>query len=215
MELLLIRHGEMAGDPFIKPGLGVTGCLSEKGVQEAKATAKLLEPLELTHVFSSSYGRALQTAEIATKGKPVSIQILDFLHEWAPNHSLDELPSTEASKIREQTASYEIDQLWKTELGEGTYEMLNRIGPPFLKELNKIGLKRNFSFYTRDESLSEDARIAIFAHGGSLNILASFLMNFTPNPAGYFNFEHTGILRITFNKVKNIYFPNIYNSANL
>lgn len=210
MEIKLIRHGEMAGDPFICPAPGVSGCLSKKGIEDAQKARLALSSTKLTHIFSSPYGRALQTAEIATEGKGLDIEILDYIFEWQPNRQLEVLPSTEATKIRDAYANIPLDEMWKTELGEGTFEMLHRIGPPFLKRLAKLGLKRELSFFRKATELPEETSIAVFAHGGSLNILAGFLLNLPILPTGFFSFDHAGILTIKFDKAKDVYLPKIH-----
>ena len=50
MKLLLIRHGKMAGDPYVCPARPVFGCLSDDGgVPQARALAARLkdEPIHM------------------------------------------------------------------------------------------------------------------------------------------------------------------------
>ncbi|HOK04396.1 MAG TPA: histidine phosphatase family protein [Victivallales bacterium] len=207
MKILLIRHAEMAGDPFVKPLPPVKKCLSKKGIRQAKKLGKKLSTENIDIAFSSPYGRALQTAEIALT-KKIPIKILDFLHEWMPDTKLSNLPSTKYEKIQKMNSELYAEQTWKTELGEGTFDMYARICPPFLKELEKLGIKAACGGYLLTKR-AEKLNIAVFAHGGTLNILLSFILELRPFPVGRFSFLHTGIAKIKFSEKKNIFYPSL------
>lgn len=207
MQILLIRHAEMAGDPFIKPRIPVRGCLSPKGIKQANNLKKRLKSEKIDLAFSSPYGRALQTAQIAL-GKKFPIEILDFLHEWLPNPSLKDLPSTKFEEIERMNSERYAEQTWKTELGEGTFDMYARICPPFLKKLETIGIKAGCGGFILDEK-AKNLSIAIFAHGGTLNILLSFLLELRPFPINRFSFTHTAVAKLSFIEMKGIFYPTL------
>ncbi|MDP6113653.1 MAG: histidine phosphatase family protein [Planctomycetota bacterium] len=208
MKITLVRHGEMQGDPFVRPESPVSGCLSDVGMRQAEATRNVLADFHFDYAYSSPYGRALQTAEIALAGRPVDIKVLPFMYEWNPNPKLEELPEPEREKVIAEAEALHIDEMWKTELGEGTYEMLNRVGPPFLKELAALGIHRRHGGYVFDEG-SEETSIVVFAHGGSLSTLLTFLMGFPPRPTGYVSFELTGVLCLVFMERCGVYYPKL------
>lgn len=208
MRLTLIRHGEMAGDPFVRPKRPVSGCLTERGIGQAKAAAASLKDMHFDHAFSSPYGRSLQTAEIVVGDRGVPITVIDELHEWLPNRDLEDLPGTKHEEIEEQSREAYAEETWKTDRGEGCYEMYARIIPPLLKALSELGIHHRMGGYVPEESARE-LSIAVFAHGGSLAVLLSFLLGMRPFPIGSFSFQLTGVAKLTFKEQRGIYYPKL------
>ncbi len=191
--ILLVRHGHAAGDPFAMPTPPVHGYLAEPlGVEQAKATAAALKEARIDVAFSSPYGRALQTAQIVLAGRNVPLHVLPALREWTPNPALDKLPSATREQVERQARELYAEETWKTELGEGTYEMYARVVPPFLAELEKLGLHSRMGGFVIDER-ARGLSVAVFAHGGSLDVLLSHLLGLRPFPVGAFTFEETGL----------------------
>lgn len=212
MELTLIRHAEMTGDPFCCPGPGVDDCLSARGIAQAEALGRALADERYDLVLASPYGRARQTAEIAFRGSAPGIEILPWLHEWLPDRSLEDLPPTEAGAMNAAVEALPADQLWQTELGESTLAMLDRVGPPFCARLAEAGVERRFGGYVVAPG-AEDLRIAVVAHGGSLSALLTFLLGIPPFPVGMFAFEHTGLLRVQLRRRGEVWYPAIVAGA--
>lgn len=209
MKLTLIRHGDMSGDPFICPERPVKGCLSEElGIPQAKATAEALKNEKFDFAFSSPYGRALQTAEIVLEGRDIDIQIMSYMHEWIPNPELVNLPSTVFEDIQRQAENAYAEETWKTDLGEGTLEMCARIIPAFLKDMDRIGIHSRWGGFVPENDM-KDCSVVVFAHGGSLGTLLSFLLGVKPFPVGSFSFEHTGVAVIEFVERKGVYYPKL------
>jgi broad specificity phosphatase PhoE len=209
MKIYLIRHGQMKGDPFVTPESPVTGSLSEdEGIPQAEALAKALKGRKVDKAFSSPFGRALQTAEVALKGRDIPITILPYMYEWMPDRSLEEIPSTEFEQIHDRWNDAYPEETWKTDLGEGCFDMYARICPAFLKTLDSIGVHSRYGGYVIDES-AKDLSIAVFAHGGSLNILLSFLLEIRPFPAGRFSFHLTGVAELNYTERKGVYYPEL------
>jgi broad specificity phosphatase PhoE len=207
MKLFFVRHGAMAGDPFVCPERPVSGCLSaETGIPQARAAAEALRDERIDLAFSSPYGRALQTAEIVLEGRDTPIRVLDFLREWQPNPDLRELPSTRFEEICARDRERYAEETWKTELGEGCFDMYARIVPPFLKELDAAGLHSRMGGYVPDAAAA-DLRLAVFAHGGSLNVLLSHILGIPPAPIGRIRFEETGAACVAFSERKGIFYP--------
>jgi len=209
MKLILIRHGEMDGEPFICPQSPVSGCLTEEiGVLQAKETANALKGMKFDYAFSSPYGRALQTAEIVLEGRNMDINILLFMHEWLPNLEVDYAESTVAEEIYKRHKDDYAEETWKTELGEGHFEMCSRIIPPFLKELDKLGIHNRMGGFVPEE-FAKDISIVVFAHGGSLGILINFLLGVRSFAVSSFTFEHTGVALLEFSERHGIYYPQL------
>ena len=208
MKIILMRHGENAGDPFACPPPPVKGFLSETGVEQAEKLRETLANTEIGAAFSSPYGRALQTAEIVMAGRNVEIAIFDFLKEWDFNPLLKELPTAESDAIINSYQKTDIEETWKTELGEGTFDLYARICPPFLAELKKIGVHACGGGF-RIEPQAEDLNLAVFAHGGSLGILLSFILETRPFPLSRFAFQLAGPAIIDFVKHKETSYPQL------
>ncbi|MBW7452756.1 histidine phosphatase family protein [Paenibacillus sepulcri] len=209
MKLTLIRHGEMCGDPFICPERPVQGCLTEEsGIPQAEAAAQALKDVHFDHAFSSPYGRALQTAEIIMTGRETDIEVLHFLHEWMPSPELASLPSTVYEQIQQQAEDVYAEESWKTDMGEGHFEMSARIIPPFLKELDRLGIHSRMGGFVPEEH-ARNLSIAVFAHGGSLGTLLNFLLGVRAFPISGFRFELTGVATIDFKERKGIYYPQL------
>lgn len=209
MKLTLIRHAEMRGDPFACPERPVRGCLTEKlGVPQAERTAEALRGMRFDYAFSSPYGRALQTAETVLAGRDTEFRILPCLREWMPNKDLETMPSTKAEEIFNRNKDAFAEETWKTNLGEGCWDMYARIVPPFLKELDKIGIHNRCGGFI-PEKRAKDLSVAVFAHGGSLGILTGFLLGVRPFPIGSFVYEHTGVAFLEFKERRGIYYPQL------
>ena len=208
MKITLIRHGEMAGDPFICPKSPVEGSLSPAGIEQAKATAKALKDKEFHIAYSSPFGRALQTAEIVLSGRDIDIKIMPFIYEWLPKEEYRNMSDDEWENLMKSQGDVRAEMSWKSEIGEGTFDMYARIIPPFLKEMDEIGIHPMNGGYVPKET-AKDLSIVIFAHGGSLGTLTSFLLGLHIKPVSTFNFEHTGIAQIGFSEKTGIYYPHL------
>jgi broad specificity phosphatase PhoE len=206
MKILLVRHAEMAGDPFVCPARPVSGCLSERGLEQAGRLAEMLADTRIDVTFSSPYGRALQTAEIVLGHPDALIQLLPCLREWEPNRDLESLPSTHYEDICRQTETRYAEETWKTELGEGCFEMYARIVPPLLEALAGTGVHPRMGGFVIDEPM-RDKTIAIFAHGGSLGVVLAHLLKIPPFPVGGIAFKETGVATLEFTERQGIHYP--------
>jgi broad specificity phosphatase PhoE len=179
---------------------------------QAAATAAALKDERYDYAFSSPYGRALQTAEIVLAGRNLDIGIMSYLYEWMPNRELEKVPSTVFEEMQRQVGDAYAEETWKTEMGEGYFDMCARIIPPFLADLGKLGIHSRMGGYVPDDG-SEELSIVVFAHGGSLGVLLNFLLGVRPFPVASFSFEHTGAAVIDFVERKGIYYPRLVNRA--
>ena len=208
MKIILIRHGESAGDPFACPQPPVKNFLTRTGMEQAERLRETLSKIEIGAAFSSPYGRALQTAAIVMKDRNVEINTFDFLKEWDVNPAFKEFPSAEFDAIMNSCQTCDIEETWKTELGEGTFELYARICPPFLAELKKLGVHAGAGGF-RIEPQAEDLNLAVFAHGGSLAVLLSFITETRPFPLSRFAFQLAAPAVIEFVKHKATYYPQL------
>jgi len=208
VKLLLIRHGKMAGDPYVCPARPVSGCLSAEGVAQAEALAVALRGERIDAALSSPYGRALETADRALAGRDVPVTIVPGLEEWLPAEAVRTLTSTEFEAMQARDVERYAEETWKTEQGEGTFDMYARIVPPLLAALAAQGLHHRQGAWTADPG-AETRTVAIFAHGGSLNIMLSFLLGVMPFPVGRFSFQTTGVAQVPFIERRGLYYPTL------
>lgn len=98
--LYLVRHGEADYSELLETGFFGFGRsfapLSEKGINQAEATA-MDERLKLAElIVSSPYTRALQTAAIVSRETRLKICVEVDLHEWEPDKTNQYSTSEEA-----------------------------------------------------------------------------------------------------------------------
>jgi len=208
MEILLIRHGQAAGDPHAEPEPPAEGFLSELGIAQARALRDRLAKEAIDVAWSSTYGRAILTAGLALEGRDIPLARFSFLREWLPNQELVQAPTTEWERINAAAVGMDAGQCWKTELGEGCLEMIARVGPPFLRELEKLGVRACGNGFVVEERAGR-LRLAVFAHGGSLGALLGFLLNIPPFPVSRFDFDLTGVARLRLKKQGSVWYPQL------
>jgi broad specificity phosphatase PhoE len=220
MELLLIRHGQIAGDPHAHYQPPVTGCLSQKGQAQAMRMAQNLSDLVITSIYASPLGRALQTAQAIAAPRDLPIEVCPFLEEWRPAEVLIQRQarqqaahsgSTDVQTTIQPTIvdqQYRPEVAWKTPLGEGTYEMAARLIPPFLNLLQQHDCTPAHGGYLLDNP-DDSQRIAIVAHGGTLGMLLSFLLGLPLKPYSPISFCETGVARLRFQLHVDVYYPTL------
>ena len=187
MKLLLIRHAKMAGDPYATPPSPVTGCLAKEGITQAETLAAALADKPIDVALASPYGRAVETAERALAGRNIPLVRVPGLEEWMPSDA------DVAARYRER-------------LGEGAYDLLARVVPAFLDALAREGWHNRNGGWVPDTG-TESKTIAVFAHGGSLNAMLSFLLGVRPFPVGAFSFQYCGVAAVDFTERHGVYYP--------
>jgi len=208
MQILLIRHGHSAGNPFEEPDYPAEGYLSGDGEKQAEALKQALTHEHIGLVWTSKLGRALRTAAVALDHREIPVRHFGFLNEWMPNPDSRRVGATEWERMNADAGSLEAEETWKTPLGEGTLEFLARLGPPFLHELANLGVHAKHGGFVIDEDALE-LSLAVVAHGGTLSALLGFLLKIPPFPVGVFNFELTAVARIHFKKQGTVYYPQL------
>lgn len=206
MQVYLVRHGNIAGDPhrhFVPP---VQGCLSEKGQAQAASLGRALAGVKFDAIYASPLGRAIQTAHSFADPAGVKIDILPWLIEWRPAHILNGGDDANYEKMMKSASELRPEECWKTEAGEGTYEMAHRIVPGWIQVLKRHGVRAGHGGYLLDNE--QDAqRIALVAHGGSLGVLIAFILGIQLRPFAPIQFAETGVAVIDFVKQLDVWYP--------
>lgn len=206
MEILLIRHAEIAGDPHQHYTPPVTGCLSEIGVQQAKSLALALSTMQIDAIYASPLGRALQTAQYLAAMRDMQIQLCPWLIEWRPATVTGECDESQYEEILRRSESIRPEMAWKTPAGEGCLEMAHRIIPPLLNLLANRGINAQHGGYVLTPE-AEPQNVALVAHGGSLGMIAAFLLGIPIRPFAPFVIEHVGVMRFRMIKRIDVWYP--------
>ena len=175
MHIYFVRHGhpDYAND-----------CLTELGHKQAEAAAKRLMGCGIERIFSSTNGRAVQTAEHTARALGLDVTSYDFMREigW---RSLDGEP------ILANGHPWLLADLFASE-GRSLTDTDWREKEPFCKSrviecertviegldgwLEELGYKREGEYY-RVMGEDEYGTVAMFSHGGSSTVALGHLFN--------------------------------------
>lgn len=197
MKLILVRHG----DPNYKDN-----CLTPLGHVQAEAVVPRIAALEPDALYSSTYGRALETAEHTAAKLGMEITQLDFMREistgpegLSKEEKLRYSPwvfSREMAENGEDLLHFDFSDhyTWKGTPFEKSYA---RVTEGFDEWFAGLGYVREGMYY-RCTRKNPD-HVVIFAHGGSISCL---LAHFTGIPVqficGFININCTGITSVRF-----------------
>ena len=182
MKIYFIRHGH----PDYKHD-----CLTELGEKQAKALAERLTNSGIQHIFSSTNGRAFQTASYTAEKLNLEIVPCDFMREtpWKP---LTDEPVPEngnpwlVSSLFVKEGKSLCDKDWvnkepfcKTMITTSSKHAYSK----FDEVLADFGYQREGEYYrvTREDT---DKTIAVFSHGGASSAVLSHMLNI-PLPVFY------------------------------
>ncbi|MBU0676623.1 MAG: phosphoglycerate mutase family protein [Verrucomicrobia bacterium] len=208
MEVYLIRHGRTAGDPHAHFEPPVKGCLSDLGVEQAEALAAALNDTRFDAIYASPLGRTIQTAQPLARTQGLEITVLPWIEEWRPAHIMDGGDDANYETMMAASAELHPEKSWKTDAGEGTFEMAHRIIPGWIKLMEEHGIHAGHGGYLFDNP-DDASRIALFAHGGSLGLLTAFILGIPLQPFSPISFMETGLAVITFIRRSDVWYPQL------
>ena len=192
MHIYFVRHGhpDYAND-----------CLTELGHKQAEAAAKRLMGCGIERIFSSTNGRAVQTAEHTARALGLDVTSFDFMREisWG---------SVDGEPILAKGHPWLLADLFASE-GRSLTDTDWREKEPFCKSrvvecertviegldgwLESLGYKREGEYY---RVLAEDkyGTVAMFSHGGSSSAVLSHILNIPfPQVCGSFRLSCTSV----------------------
>src|SRR5688572_6320324 len=114
MELFLIRHGDMQGDPHKHCEPPVENCLSDLGVRQAAALRDAMKGVEFSTVYASPLGRAIETAQAVTRPQQ-KITVLPWLIEWRPATVTQGCDDARYEQMLAASANLRPEMSWKTD----------------------------------------------------------------------------------------------------
>jgi broad specificity phosphatase PhoE len=206
MELYLIRHGDMQGDPHqCWDKAPVQNCLSDLGVRQAQALGEALKDVAFTDVYASSLGRAIETAQAITR-KDQPIRIIPWLIEWRPATVTRGCDDANYESMLAAATKLRPEMSWKTDAGESTFDIAGRVIPGFLDLMRDHGVHAGHGGYLLDDP-KDDQRLALVGHGGSLGVLAAFLLGLPLRPYAPIHFAQTGVGMFQFVQRVDVWYP--------
>ncbi len=161
MHVLFIRHGEAGAEQACPE----EGTLTELGVKQARLAGKALVGQGIERLFSSPYPRAMQTALNISRETGLKVEIRHIIHEKSgPGDRASK--SDIAGKFPDFTIPEEMPEMWWPGRKEGWDDVYERV-KPFVAELQSLENKHE--------------RIAVVAHGGSIDALVSVWVDCPPS----------------------------------
>lgn len=218
MLLFYIRHGQPIYDP---------DSLTELGQKQADALAKRLKNSNIDVIYSSTSGRAMQTAKATAKALNMDIIPLDWAHEihawdnmYLPTNGKKEfaflIPEVRESFVSSEVRSLDKDWAKHPDYADTNFGIFEKtIGSQVDDFLLKLGYEhiRNKNCYRVIND--NEKRIALFAHQGmGMSILSQILDIPYPMFAAHFDMSHTGMTVIEFKNENGYCIPKMLQLSN-
>lgn len=169
MRIVFVRHGH--------PDY-VRDCLTDLGRQQAQAVASRLAGEGIGRIFTSSMGRAVETASCTAAMTGVTPELIDGFRELRWGH----MPSPwELADARVAAGIPLNDPAWRSSQDYGANPLLlatidDRIGA-LHEMLKSLGYTREGAYYRVSETIDTRCTIAVFGHGGQTSAHLSALFN--------------------------------------
>lgn len=201
MRIIFVRHGEPDYEH---------DCLTPLGRIQAEACAARLEREGIGQVFSSPFGRALETAEITASRLGIEpVRILDFMHElrWGSRSGKPVFADGHPWDIADELSRTGWD-LTRADWPEHPFFADNRVtesaGEVAARTdewLASLGYLREGAYY---RCLQDNRRtVALFSHGGSSVAMLARILNLPfPYLCAAMHFHFTGITILRFDSRK-------------
>jgi len=192
MRIIFVRHGH--------PNY-INDCLTELGHKHAAAAAERLKDEGISEIYSSTCGRAYETAEYTAKQYGLPIAKCEFMREisWGsvdnepiifdghPWSTVDDMVAKGESILNSDWASQEPFVRNKM------VSYVENIADALDEWLKMLGYTREGLYY-RVTGLSTNKTIAAFGHGGAGSAIFSHLFNLAyPFVCTTLNQDYTGI----------------------
>lgn len=209
MVIYFVRHGH--------PDY-TTDTLTEMGKKQAEAAAERLSGLGIERIYSSTCGRAFETAEYTAKRLGLDVIPCDFMREisWRSNDGEPILANGHPWRVADALVSSGVsltDPSWRANepycrsrvvLKEGL------VSEGIDKFFEKLGYKREGEYY-RVTAPDTEKTIAMFSHGGASSVAIGHMFNIPfPQICGAFRFDFTSITMVRLqNKVGELVYPEL------
>ncbi len=173
MRIIFVRHGH----PDYK-----NDCLTELGHIQAAACAERLKNESIDKFYSSSCGRAYETALHIAEGRNMQVEKLDFMREigWGPVGGKGENgydPWSLSARMVDRGQSL-MSPMWHLEdpfITSFTSECCLNVGKNIDVWLETLGYKRDGEFYRKSGEKYKNVLLA--SHGGSSTAALAHIFN--------------------------------------
>lgn len=209
MILYMVRHGhpDYAND-----------CLTEAGHMQAAAAAERLKNCGIVEIYSSTNGRAFQTAEYTAKALGLQVTPYDFMREikW---RSIDGEPILanghpwDVSDILASEGKTLTDNEWYREepyCKSQIVKSVQTVKDGFDAWLAELGYQREGEYY-RVVGEATEKTVAMFSHAGSSSVVLSHILNIPlPQFFGITRIDYTSITVLEFSdKIGELFCPKL------
>ncbi len=193
MRIVFVRHGEpdYAHD-----------CLTEHGHLQAAAAAERLREEGISEVWSSTMGRAMETADYTSRALGLPVRPLDFMREvhWGSMDGTELFANGHPWDIADELARQGYN-LNRPDWREHPYfrnnlvcEHVDRVERGIDGWLRDLGYIREGFYYRCVRKDSEQKTVALFSHGGSSCAAMGHILNLPfPYATALLHLEFTGI----------------------
>ena len=199
MRIIFVRHGEPNYEK---------DCLTPLGKIQAEAAAERLRDEGIDAIYSSPFGRAMETAEITAKQLGIGpVRVLDFMHElyWGSVSGKPLFADGHPWNIADELSRTGWD-LTRTDWPEHPYFADNRVTESALEVAGKtdgwlasLGYERDGAYYRCMKE--NDRTVALFSHGGSSVAMIARILNLPfPYLCATMHFHFTGITILRFDR---------------
>ena len=179
-------------------------CLTELGRLQAERAAERLCTFGIEAIYSSTKGRAMQTAESTAKRLGLPIVPCDFMREigWASADGEPILENGHPWRVSDALAAAGeslADPNWREREPYARSVIVDSarvVTEGFDAFLLSLGYRREGEFY-RVVGEDTDRRIAVFSHGGSSSVVLSHLLSIPlPQIFGSLHLDFTSITTV-------------------
>ena len=193
MRIVFVRHGEpdYAND-----------CLTEAGKVQAAQAAQRLRSEGISEIWSSPFGRAMETAKSASEVLGLPVKTLDCMHElyWGSTDDTPIFGGGHPWNIADEMARLGIS-LNRPDWRDSPFFRTNRVTENVdLVEkgidewLASYGYLREGCYYRHTVEEEEHRSVALFSHGGSSCAAIGHILDLPfPYACALLHFEFTGI----------------------
>ena len=176
MRLIFVRHGHPNYEK---------NCLTDIGLRQARAAALRLRDEGIDAVYSSPFGRAVETAQCTADVLGLPVQICEFMHEmyWGNQRGLPVFAGGqpwEAALEMIRRGENVNDSAWPRhplfDNNDAAAED-QRIGKALDEWLRQFGYARDGLYYRCEGNANRQRTVALFSHGGSSSAAMAHLFN--------------------------------------
>lgn len=204
MRILFIRHGEPDYE---------NDTLTETGFKQAKLVAERLKDEGIEEIWSSTHGRAVDTAKYTSELLGLPIKTADFIREitWGSTDGEKLFAGGHPWDIADEMARRGMDLNdpdWRSNQFFANNIVVNcvdQVEKGIDEWLSDLGYTRNGLYYEHVIEEDHHRTIAFFCHGGSSSAAIAHIMNLPfPYVCALLHMEFTGITILRMDRKKGI-----------